>query len=58
MERLLSSPLAHLVGPNGCGKSNLLMAVCFAFAAPASTFNVGQLAELQNSDSTEVGPLS
>lgn len=41
-------------GPNGCGKSNLLLALLFAFAAPFSSLGVSQLAELQNSDSTEV----
>lgn len=42
-------------GPNGCGKSSLLDAVLFAFAAPARSFGVTSLTELANSDSSEVG---
>lgn len=45
-------------GPNGSGKSSLLDAICFAFAAPPRSFSVATLAELQNSDSSEVCEVS
>lgn len=44
-------------GPNGCGKSSVLDALLFAFAAPTKTFGVSSLTELANSDSMEVGGL-
>ena len=47
-------PLTH-AGPNGCGKSSLLDAVCFAGAAPPRSFPGGSLAGLANSDTSEVG---
>ncbi|PRW20630.1 putative polyamine transporter isoform A [Chlorella sorokiniana] len=46
--------LNAIVGPNGCGKSSLLDALCFAFAAPPRTFAAASLADLANSDSSEV----
>ena len=50
---VLLSPILH-AGPNGCGKSSLLDALCFAFAAPPRTFAAASLADLANSDSSEV----
>lgn len=58
--RLAAAPAlehAAAAGPNGCGKSSLLDAVLFAFAAPARSFGVSNLTELANSDSSEVGAL-
>ena len=47
-------PAPACAGPNGCGKSSLLDALCFAFAAPLKSFSVASLADLANSDSSEV----
>jgi hypothetical protein len=48
---------APLPGPNGCGKSSLLEALCFAFAAPLRSFGVAALADLANTDSVQVQAL-
>ena len=42
-----------LAGSNGCGKSSLLDAIQFAFAAPARALGVPQLSDLRNSTSQE-----
>lgn len=52
----LQPSLAHpCAGPNGCGKSSLLDALCFAGAAPPRSFPGGSLAGLASSDTSEVG---
>lgn len=40
-----------ILGPNGCGKSALLEALCFALGAPASTMRVRLLREVVSTES-------
>lgn len=49
----LKEGLNAIVGPNGAGKSTVLEAICFAFAAPVSTFGRG-LHELRSTGCSEV----
>lgn len=43
--------LTCILGPNGCGKSALLEALCFALGAPATTMRVKLLRELVSTES-------
>lgn len=56
LEVRLKSGLNAIVGPNGCGKSSMLEALCFAFAVPPRALGASSLSDLANSDCSKVRP--
>jgi chromosome segregation protein len=49
--------LIGIVGPNGCGKSNLLEAICFATGCPVADMRAKLLKDLQCTDAPTQVPV-